>query len=373
MIKILFLTRSLNRGGSERQLIELVKGMDKSLFSISVVTLYDGGALRPEMEAVEEVRTLSAGKKGRWDIGYFRRLLRIVKSIRPAIVHGYRGVANESALIAGKRCGAKVVWGLRGSDKNFALYNWLTGLSFRTGAWLSRFADLVIVNSENGKNQYIARGYCPTRMMVIPNGIDVIRFRPDSQAAQKLRDQWGIAQGERLIGLVGRLDPVKDHSTFLKAAALLCKEREDVRFICVGDGPADLTRQLREQATALGLDSRLIWAGASTEMPAVYSALDIATSTSTSEGFPNVIGEAMACETPCVVTDAGDSAAIVGQSEQIVVAGDASSVVAGWNYLLNMTDEERQQVGRAARQRIVEDYSTEQLIKTTQAALSNLV
>ena len=134
-----------------------------------------------------------------------------------------------------------------------------------------------------------------------------------------MRLEWGIAECEKLIGQVGRLDPMKDHSTFLKAAALLAHERKDVRFVCVGEGPTGYRDELYSLAKTLGLASRLIWAGSRRDMPAVYNAFDVAVSSSRwGEGLPNVIAEAMACGVPCVVTDVGDSAFVVDKLGVVV-------------------------------------------------------
>ena len=148
---------------------------------------------------------------------------------------------------------------------------------------------------------------------MIPNGIDTEKFRvlPDSRI--KLRREWRIRDGQLLIGLVARLDPMKGHPVFLRAAALLAKERDDVRFVCVGDGPDEM--ELHQLSHELGLDSVLIWAGSRLDMPAVYNALDILVSSSSyGEGHSNVIVEAMACGVPCVVTNVGDSARIIGEA-----------------------------------------------------------
>lgn len=374
MIRLCFLIRSLDRGGAERQLTELIKGLDRSRFAVTVATFYDGGALRPEIESTEGVQVLSLHKKGRWDaLPSLWRLAQIIRQVKPQIVHGYLAVANELALM-GRLAGAKVVWGLRASNVDFSRYDWFSAWSFRIAAWLSRFTDLIVVNSHAGKRHHVAQGYCGTRMLVIHNGFDTARFHPDDEAGRRMRRAWGIGAHERLIGLVGRLDPMKDHPTFLRAAVLLARARQDVRFVCVGDGPVSYRRELQALATELGLGERLVWAGALSDMRAVYNALDIATSSSSfGEGFSNVTGEAMACGVPCVVTDVGDSATIVGNSGQIVPPGAPPALLAAWERLLDLPIEDRAALGRAARERIVDEYSLQQLVCKTEAALTTLL
>src|SRR5262245_44633523 len=114
MKRIFLLIRSLERGGAERQVIELAGGLVRCGFHVTVCTFYDGGALRPELEAIAGVESVSLGKKGRWDMGrFFWRLQSVVRQARPDLIHGYMGIANELALVLARISGAKAVWGLR--------------------------------------------------------------------------------------------------------------------------------------------------------------------------------------------------------------------------------------------------------------------
>ena len=374
MIRLLFLIAALNRGGAERQLTLLVKGLDRTRFAVTVVTIYDGGALRGEIEDLDGVEVLSLHKHARWDImAPFWRLIRILRRTKPEIVHGYMGVANILALVFGKAAGSRVVWGIRASDVDFSLYDRRSAWTDRLAAKLSRFTDLIVVNSRAGKRHHAAQGYDSKRMVVIPNGFDTRHFYPDGHARQSMRNEWGIAENDRLIGLVARLDPIKDYPTFLRAAALLAQERQDVHFVSVGGGSTHYRRELQELANDLGLGDRVIWAGERTDMCAAHNALDIATSSSSSEGFSNTTGEAMACGVPCVVTDVGDSAILVGSTGLVVPPGEPAAMAAAWTHLLDLPAGERAALGRAARQRIIEAYSIEQLVGLTEAALAGLM
>jgi glycosyltransferase involved in cell wall biosynthesis len=253
-------------------------------------------------------------------------------------------------------------------------YGWLATWVFRAGAPLSRFADAIIVNSFAGKAHHVAEGYFAKGMIVIPNGIDSQRFRPDPAAGRRMRQEWKVATSERLIGLVGRLDPMKDHVTFLRAAELLARERSDVRFVCVGAGPEPYRTKLQSLSAELSLGARLIWAGPYQDVRAVYSALDIATSSSANgEGFSNVIAEAMACGVPCVATAVGDSALIVNEPQCIVPPRTPPALAAAWSHLLDCPRERRMEIGHQARRRIEREYSLERLVDRTEAVLLGVV
>lgn len=373
MIRIFFLIRSLDIGGAERQLVELVKGLDKTRFHITVATFYDGGGLRREIEGLEGITVLSLRKRGRWDVlPFLWRLWCAIRNTQPKIIHGYMGVANELSLLVGKAVGAQVVWGLAASYIDFSQYDRLQGWIFTVGAWLSRFPNLIIINSWAGKQHNSTHGYCGERMIVISNGIDTERFFPHSSLGRKVRTEWGIATDETLIGLVGRLDPMKDHPTFLKAAALIAQERADIRFVCVGDGPASYKNHLLTISRSLGLENLIIWAGARTDMPAVYNALNIATSSSYGEGLANVIGEAMACGVPCIVTNVGDSALIVGETGLVVPPRNPEALASAWRVFLELPEEQRAALAQAAHERIKYDFHVRKMVNKTEVALAQL-
>lgn len=211
-------------------------------------------------------------------------------------------------------------------------------------------------------------------MAVIPNGIDAERFHPDRKAGRRVRAEWGVGDDEFLIGIVGRFHPMKDHPNFLKAAALLARKRDDVRFVCVGDGPESYKSQLDKLVERLGLAQKLIWAGARSDMLAVYNALDIATSSSAyGEGFSNVVGEAMACGVPCVVTDVGDSAWIVGEAGRVVPPGDPEALASAWAEILALPKPEIEALSQMARHSIVTEFTCERLIERTEAAFQTVV
>ena len=316
------------------------------------------------------VPVISLEKRGRWDVlGFLLRLVRLLRQEKPDILHGYLGTPNIlTVLLKPIFPRIRMVWGVRASNMDLERYDWLARWSYRVECHLSRFADLIIANSYAGMHYAIANGFPKNKMVVIPNGIDTEHFRPNPKARVQVRAEWGVAEDEKLIGLVGRLDPMKDHPTFLKAAALLAREREDVRFVCVGDGPPDYRQELHALGRELGLAERLIWTGTRRDMPAVYNALDIATSSSYGEGFPNVIGEAMACGVPYVVTDVGDSAWIVGDTGIVVPPQNPKALADGWRLKLNSLDQSAESK-ELIRQRILDNFSVSNLIQSTEAEL----
>jgi glycosyltransferase involved in cell wall biosynthesis len=374
-LRVTYLVRALDVGGAEIQLSALVRGLDPNRVEAHVVCFYQGGALEAELyEAGVPLHFLN--KKGRWDLaGFASRLRATLAATRPHIVHAYMGPANIAAIICRPFLNdTRVLQGVRASDMDFRNYDWSWRATFRLEALLSRFADLIIANSEAGRRFCIERSFCSERFRVVPNGIDTDRFKPDTVAGAALRDDWGIPRGVPLIGLVARLDPMKDHETFIEAAARLAALEPEVRFICIGAGAqADFDR-LGDLAKARGLADRLFFSGRRDDLPAVYATLDVHTSSSAyGEGFSNALGEAMACAIPCVATDVGDSALIVDDTGRVVRCRDAAALANAWHELLALPLSARRNLGSRARTRIVESYSLPTMIAATEAAYRQLL
>lgn len=375
MIRIVFLIASLQRGGAEKQLTLLVRGLDHSRFHCTVVTTYDGGELADELSGIENVDVVSIKKRGRGDsIPALFRLSRLIRRLNPDIVHGYLDSSNVLALVTGKLASARVVWGVRSSNIDSAQLDLVSRMYRRLGALLSTRADLIVANSRAGRDFATSMGYPAERVIVVPNGFETDRFSPDCSARTQSRQGWGVTDNTPLIGLVARLDTVKDHPTFLRAAALLVTQMPNVKFICIGGGgSAEYERELRQLTDRLSLEGHVIWAGETADMPAAQNGLDVASLVSTSEGFANAVGEAMACAVPCVVTDVGDSADIVGNTGIVIRPGDPDALCNAWIAMLALPPEERADLGNRARQRILDHYSVASLVNRTSNALLTLV
>ncbi len=372
--RVVVLLRRLDIGGAERQLLEFVRALPvERVQGVTLLSFYAGGDLVAETSRIEGLQTISLGKRSRWHVvSFLAHACRTVYRLRPQVLYGYQRIPNELALVIGRLVGARVVWGIRQSDVHLRQFDWLSRLLFHVGAYLSRFADLIIVNSESGLRNHAAFGYARDRMVVISNGIDTARFRPDPAAGAALRREWGIVDGVVLVGIVGRLHPVKDHQTFLKAAALVHARQPRTRFVCVGDGPADYRAQLLRLTRDLGLEGHVLWAGNDLRMPAVMNALDVLCSSSVSEGFSNVIGEAMACGKPSVVTDVGDSARLVADCGAVVPARSPEALAGALETCISFDPEQARLTGARARARIEEHFSVERMVHATWSALESL-
>lgn len=371
---MLFLARSLNVGGAERQLCVLARELKARGCDVSIVVFYGDGVMEAQVRE-SGIRVIDLAKKGRWNIVSFGvRLHRTFQRERPDIVYSFLCVPNILAALSKPLLPrTKFVWGVRASGMDSTKYDWTFKILWRIECALSPFADLVICNSNAGREHAAKHGFPHESMVVINNGIDTVCFRPDDNARRSVRAQWRISDDEILIGLVARLDPMKGHRTFLEAAAMVGGERRDVRFVCVGDGPDAYKRELVARAQRLGLERSVVWPGARDDMPAVNAALDIACSSSSfGEGFSNAVAEAMASEVPCVVTDVGDSSAVVGDTGPVVPPEDAMALKVA---MLDLIDRVRRDatLRKRCRDRIVDHFGPHALAEATLFQFKRLV
>jgi glycosyltransferase involved in cell wall biosynthesis len=369
--RIALLTRSLGYGGTEMQLTALANGLAGLGTDVSLLVFYPGGPLEARLSAA--VKLYCMEKRSRWDVaGFLRSFSRILDQEQPQVLYSFLPVPNLIATwIKFRSSKLKVAWGVRTSDIDLTNhYDWLSRVSYWLERRFSRLPNLIIANSQAGRRYAVSRGFPDKdRFIVIPNGIDTERFRPDVRLRVAVRADWGVLPEETLIGIVARLDPLKDYPNFLKAAALLAQSKRDVRFVSVGSGPEEYTKELHEQARALGLSDKMIWAGSRADLPAVYNALDLMASASLGEGFSNVLGEAMACGIPCIATDVGDAREILGDDRAVVPPSDPEALADGFARMRKRIDFEGESLRAKLRQRITDNFSVGRLVERTKAAL----
>jgi glycosyltransferase involved in cell wall biosynthesis len=206
-------------------------------------------------------------------------------------------------------------------------------------------------------------------MQCVENRIDVERFRFSEAGRRRLRELHGVSHGQRIVALVGRLDPIKGHTIFMRAAAAVAAERGDVVFWCVGGGNSNLKGSLQALAAELGMSDRLTWLGDVAEMPEVYSAADLVVSASLSEGFPNTVCEALVCGTPVIGTEVGDTARIVEGGGRCIAAGDASALAAAILEWLGRPSPDRSTI----RQNFLLRFDPTLLLQRHEALLGSVV
>jgi len=364
-LKILHVINDLSIGGAEMTLYKLLLRSDREKFKPTVISLNGVGKLGDRIKQlgveVEAVGMKLSGSRTR----SLLHLARVTRRTRPDLIQGWMYhanlVAQFAALFAPRP--VSVLWNIRQSLYSLNDEKPATARAIRLGAYLSKLPSRILNNSQKSMNQHAAIGYETRRAVVIPNGFETESFVPSEESRVSVRAELGMPAETILVGRIGRYHHTKDHSTFLRAAALLLRNHPDTQFLLAGKDVDWNNHVMRTLVQDLGLVERVHLLGERLDMPRLTAALDIATSSSHAEGFPNVVGEAMSCAVPCVVTDVGDSVWLVGDTGRVVPPQDPEVLAAGWESLVGLGPEGRCELGAAARSRVIDRYSVTSMVK----------
>jgi glycosyltransferase involved in cell wall biosynthesis len=357
MIRICHLITGLDVGGAEMSLARLVSRLDRSQFEPTVISMLNPGHIG-DLLIGAGVPVTSLGMRRGFPSGRAMfKLVNLLKGASPDILQTWLYHADLLGSLSHQMTRrGRLVWNIRCSDMT-PEHGGRPRLVQRALAAASRVADAVVVNSAAGRHVHTRIGYRPRRWVEIPNGVDTEVFRPRQSDRRMLRRAAGLPESDDtpIVGYVARFDPMKDHGTFLDAAAHLIRVRPDVHFALVGLGCSPDHAALRDMVAVRGLSECVHLLGLRTDIHLLFPTFDIATLTSAyGEGFPNVLIEAMACGVPCVATDVGDSARIIGQLGRVIPPRDPVALSGGWNDLLGA---DLDALGGAARHRVETHFS----------------
>ncbi len=344
---------------------KLLSRIDRSIFIPEITSLTNFVPLAEKFREIEvpvQILGMSRGVPNPW---WIFRLAKAFRSSRPHLVQTWMYHADLIGGLAAKLAGGiPVNWNIRHSNLEPHSSKKMTRLTAKTCAGFSSHLPVkIICCAETAKQVHINLGYDSSKMLVIPNGFDLDLFKPNPEAKQNVCQELGIPFDSIIIGLVSRFHPEKNHETFIQAAGLLKDEVPNVRFVLCGDGITNENKKLTDWIKAVGLCNSFHLLGRRTDIPRLVASFDIASSSSISEGFSNTIGEAMACGVPCAVTDVGDSALIVENTGKVVPYRDSEALSRAWSELIDLGRDGRQKLGNLARQRILQNFSLDSIVK----------
>lgn len=358
--RILHVITGLAQGGAETALHRLVSGTrDPRLHH--VVSLTGEGVFAQRLrEAGATVTALNARSSASF-IFSLVRLFKLIRRERPVIVQTWMYHADLVGGIAARLAGTPVCWGIRQSNLMPSANKRSTLAIARICAALSSLVPQYIVScSGRAIDTHRKFGYSG-RFVHIPNGLDVSRYSTSAKARASIRQELSIPSGARVLGNVGRLHQQKDYPTLLEAFALLPSSL-DARLLLVGKG-LDRTMADFNQIEPSRHPS-ILAVGPRDDVPTVLQGLDFFVLSSVGEGFPNVVVEAMASGVPCIVTDVGDTAEIVGDTGWIVPASDPRALAQAMRLALAEDEAARQARSDAARARISEMYTIRKMVQS---------
>jgi glycosyltransferase involved in cell wall biosynthesis len=366
---ILHIITGLYDGGAEAVLFRLCTEDQQERYH--VVSLMDGGKYGPLLqEHGVPVSYLNMPRAKVTFLGLWR-LWRLIREVRPDVIQTWMYHANlvggSIARLAGRR---NIVWGIHNTTLVPGESRSSTILVAKLCARLSRLVPRKIVCcAQRAQQVHSLLGYDASRLRLIPNGYDLSVFQPDADAGLLLRQELGLGPSEPVIGFVARFDPQKDHANLLEALARLKGQQCCPKCLLVGTGLESDNTTLVQRIASLGLAEQIILLGRRSDIPAVMNALDLhVMSSAFGEAFPNVLAEAMACGTPCVSTDVGDAAVILGDTGRIVPPRDPEALAKAISELLAERGSEAWEARKeTARRHIAENFTIERMIKSYHA------
>jgi len=364
-INILHIITDLDIGGSEIMLIKLLYHLKKDRFKNFVVSLKSNNPLKKFLKDKNILIYELNLDYSRNKFNKVLNLLKIIKNYKPDIIHTLLYHADLIGIIIGKFIlNKKVIWNIRCSNMNLKKYGKSGYLVFKLCSNLSNFPNSIIFNSEIGKYYHINKGYCPKESYIIPNGFDLSVFKPDNIKRELFRAKYNINKNCICIGIASRYDMMKDHDNFLMAASLIKNKLKNIKFLMCGNNVDPDNKDLISKINYYDLHKNVILLGKLSNIIPFYQSLDIyCSSSSFGEGFPNAVGEAMACGVPCVVTDVGDCKKIVKGVGLVVPPKNSNELSKAMLKLINMSKQERKSLGLKAREKIKKNYDIKNIVK----------
>ncbi len=375
-IRLVHLITDLNTGGAEITLYRLLSGMDRSRFDNLVVSLIPAGPTGVKIRALG-IPVYSLGMHpGHLSIVALFKLVKLLKEYQTDIVQTWLYHADLLGGLATKLSGDfPLVWGIHNTTLDIQKSKWSTHAVVWILAKLSaRFPARIVSCSTAAQNVHIKLGYHTNKFLTINNGFDLDIFHPISKTPADIRSELMIPPAIFLIGMIARYDPQKDHSNFIAAAKVTSTYKKDVHFLLCGDGIDWKNKELADQIRSCGLQNSFHLLGHREDIPLILAGMDAHTlSSAYGEAFPLVLGEAMACGIPCVATDVGDAAFIIGNTGYIVPPQNAIALAEAWMKLIDLGAEARHQLGQEARGRIQNNFSIDKMITAYEELYKSLM
>lgn len=348
--RVLYVITGLITGGAETALLGLLSRFTSTQAMVVSLVPIEGSVIAGRIKALDiPVSSLNLSTSLPNPLAIFK-LRRIIAAFKPDIIHGWMYHGCLMANLAGGK--TPVLWSIRQSLYDLSAEKLPTRAVIRLCALASSHAASILYNGDLALAQHEAFGFSARNHAVIPNGFDCDEFHPSQEAGLRVRTELGIAPDAVLIGLIGRYHPVKDHPSFFAAAGIIARQCASAHFLLAGKNLTAANPEIMQLVVANGLAGRVSLLGPRTDIPSINAALDIACSSSSSEGFSNTIGEAMASGVPCVATDVGETKSLIGDTGLTVPPRDPQALADALMVLIKTGATGRHHLGTAARSRI---------------------
>ena len=360
--KIIHIIVGLQNGGAEMMLYKLLKYIDRKKYEVEVVSMLDEGIMGAKIESLGiPVYTLKI-RDNIYSLKAFFETIKICKNAD--IIQTWMYHADLFGFIIAKILRKKIIWGIHHSNLEKNKNKKSTLHIAKINSFLSKWVNTVVSCSIVAKKEHIKYDYYSSNIKVIPNGFELDKFYHIESAKYKLAKEFPQLNNKIIFSLVARYEILKDHKTCLEAMKIIKNLfTENFILLLCGTGINEDNKELMNLIIKNQLEKQVLLLNRREDIPIIMSATDIYISSSSGEGFPNVIGEAMACETPCIVTDVGDSAYIIGDYGRVVerqcpekLANEIIDFIKSEEYLKNKKDCRKRILNNFEIHKIVSEY-----------------
>lgn len=362
-MKVLHIITDLDVGGTEIVLLNLLRKQDKNKCQSVVLSIKSPGKIAEKIqECGVPVHSLYIDSKWRI-LKVLCGVIRVIRKEKPDIINTWLYHADFIGFIASKLCLKKnVIWNIRCSDIDQNKLMLSTLITLKINSFLSRFVTCIIVNSIKGKKWHSDRGFRPLSWEYIPNGYDINDWETSVEKRSEIRNELKLNDDSFVVGMVARYDHLKDHATFLKAMRLVISDLPNISVIMIGKDVDDNNVELSEIIRSLGLNESVILLGIKNKMIDYYACMDLLVMSSVTEGFPNVIGEAMSAGLPCISTNVGDASSLINDKHRIVAVRNHMEMGNKIINYIQLGKGERESISKASRHRVLENYSLDMMV-----------
>ncbi len=374
-MRVVHIITGLAIGGAERALYNLLHGGLSTCFDNHVISLSDEGTMGLQIRALGVPITTLDMRGGRPSFSGLAKLRRTVRELKPDLIQGWMYHGNLAASMVRYFLSGHLVlaWNIRHSLSDLAYEKPMTRQVIRANRLCSSVPDVLLYNSHLSRKQHEAFGFSSLNGWVIPNGIDLQKFCFSSDARLRVRAELSIPAEALIVGHVARLHPMKDHANFLQAAEMIALRYPNAHFVLSGRDVSLDNASLKKKIPIV-LQNRFHLLGERRDVADLMSAMDVFCLCSAwGEGFPNVLGEAMAVGIPCVATDVGDSALVIGDCGVVVTPRDKAALAFGIESLFALPITERRLLGEQARSRIEDKFTLGAIVEQYAARYKTII
>jgi len=360
--KVMHVISGLHVGGAETMLYRLLSKSSLQKNSIVISLSVDGELAEKIRQLDVEVVELPRGSI----VSTLKRLVEQVQLHKPNVLQSWLYRADLLTAWAAWRTRIPLIWNVRQTEVAKVEQQSHIWWAQRIAVWVSKWIPKKIIYcAQAAKDSHERIGFMQSKGLVINNGVDTQHLSMDESLRRSQRQDWGVLNDEMLVGMVGRYDPLKNHARFLRVLRDVIKQcpKQKVKGVLIGRGIHANNAELMELIKRYGLVEKIMLIEEIDNIQPIYCALDVHLLTSDSEGWPNVLAEAMSVSLPCIATDVGDVGVILNDANAVINKNNETQIANKVTEFVKLPKSERWKIGKLNREKIQQNSSLQSAVE----------